>query len=731
MRKICLLWIVTACYSAHVTDKLACSETMQCPNGQTCDLDSLTCYEVPPVAAKFTQLAAGANHTCGIDQIGALYCWGQNDNGQLGVGDSDGRATPTRVGDQTDWSVIAAGGSSTCGLRGTTLWCWGDRLDVGVTSNVPLQIVTPMTTWAAVSVTRDHTCAVETNGQVWCHTFDEDAVLSQLGISPITNPGQLVAGTFRQCAIDGDHHLFCWGNNSPGSIGDGTQVDAATPYLHTGSWLQVAMGTGGTTCAIAADSHLWCWGDCDQNQATSTDAPGSGYCLQPSQIGLDTYLQVAVGGAFTCAIRSDGTMVCFGRNVEGQLGTTSIRARSTPVEIAKYSDWTAITAGDRHACGLRASGEAWCWGYDRYGQLGNGNTTVVATPSMVDARMWLSVSTGLSTTCGIDAAHDLYCWGENGAGQLGDGTTTRHPSPTKVGSTSDWTKVSAGRDHTCGLRNNNTLWCWGDNRYGELGLGNTNDVTEHAPRQVGIEIDWTDISAGNDDSLGLRSTAGLFYWGDYQVMATPKALDPGTGWSSLSGSTSSEYISGGEAALSSADGNVYFGGNGYWAVDPNMLTAPNFTVMSRGADHTCAISATAVGAMKCWGQDYGGQLGGTTEPPNEHTAVQVQGGFGWQAVDAGAQATCGITDSTSSPANELYCWGQAALIPRAISTDTTHLPTRISPGVSWTAVSISDHHGCAIRADQSLWCWGDNDAGEVGVGPTSQAQPVRVLAGVP
>jgi hypothetical protein len=57
---------------------------------------------------------------------------------------------------QTDWTAITAGGSSTCGLRGTTLWCWGDRLDVGATSNVPLQIVTPMTTWTAVSVTRDH-----------------------------------------------------------------------------------------------------------------------------------------------------------------------------------------------------------------------------------------------------------------------------------------------------------------------------------------------------------------------------------------------------------------------------------------------------------------------------------------------------------------------------------------------------------------------------------------------
>jgi hypothetical protein len=67
VRKICLLWIVTACYSAHVTDGLACSETMQCPDGQTCDLESLTCYAVPPVTAKFTQLAAGANHTCGIE----------------------------------------------------------------------------------------------------------------------------------------------------------------------------------------------------------------------------------------------------------------------------------------------------------------------------------------------------------------------------------------------------------------------------------------------------------------------------------------------------------------------------------------------------------------------------------------------------------------------------------------------------------------------------------------
>lgn len=710
---------------------LSCSETMQCPDGQSCNLDTLTCDGVAPVTAKLAQIVAGDTHTCGIDPAGTLYCWGNNDQGQLGVGDTDLRNVPTRVGTESDWTAVAAGAAATCGLRADhSLWCWGDRLVVGTASNAPVQVTTPASAggWTAVALSTNTMCAIDASGGTWCLYYDTDP--PQLRRLPEA-PAHAVAigvGASRQCVIDDQQHLACWGFNGTGGVGNGTNgTDPVTvPYQQPGTWKSLGVGSY-TTCAIDSNSHLWCWGDCDQNQASPDDATGSGYCVSPTQIGPELYTSVSAGGGFTCAVRQDHAMICLGRNLEGELGASTISQRNPPVEVGSSTDWASVTAGGGHTCAIRTDGAAWCWGADRFGQLGdNRPTTFQQVPVEVSAGPWAQVSAGLAFTCGLHTDHTLWCWGENGAGQLGDNTTTRRTAPVQIGTDADWTKISAGGSHTCGLRAG-ALWCWGDNRDGQLGRGSVVDVTEHLPRQVGTAVDWVDVAAGNVDTLAVRSSMGLYYWGDYQRQASPLPVDPAKNWASLSGHGRSASVVGGMTALSADTGSVETAAVGALTIEnPTYTTSPNWSVVARGFGHWCGISAAIGGGLLCWGDNTYGELGTTANLPNDHTAVPVDGGRDWKAVDASNYATCAITASGAVPPDELFCWGRADLVPLAIANDAISTPQRIASGVQWSSLSISDHHGCAIRMDGSLWCWGDNLAGELGVGPTAQHQPVRV-----
>lgn len=705
---------------------------MQCPQGQTCDLDSLTCYTEPPVTAKFTAISAGDAHTCAIDPSHALWCWGRNNLGQLGVGDADDRLVPTRVGADSDWFAVEADGDATCGLRGSgELWCWGDDLVGGTQTNVPKQ-VTPAQPFKSFSLDDRGMCALDVSGGVWCRFYNDQPQLVPLDVTPIASVSQLAVGAFHQCVIDGAQHLWCWGSNNACALGIGAPCDDQTaPVMLAGTWKQVALSSY-QSCAIDTNDKLWCWGDCDQDQATPDEATGAGYCVSPTQIGGDSYSAVVTGDGHTCALRADGAVVCLGRNLEGQLGTTTISQRSTPVVIPRFTDWTAITAGSFHTCGLRASGEAWCWGHDRYGELGDGETAYVGTPTQVDDNQWQAVSTGLATTCAQRYDGGLYCWGENGAGQIGDGTTTERTTPTQVGTQMDWTNFATGGAHTCAIRAHK-LYCWGDNRDGQLGLGNTADVTEHMPKQVGVDEDWQNVDTGNVDTAGVRSD-GLYYWGDYQADPSPRLVQSGTMWQ-LTGNARNHSIFGQMSALSKDTGGVFTLGTGTAVpADPTYTgigTSPNWTMISGGTAHHCGIAASEGGALLCWGENYYGELGAATNPPDNKTAVPAQGAFDWKYVDAGDFATCGITDVDASTPEELYCWGIAKLVPRPLTDDGTAVPQRIAPGVKWDRVSIADHHGCAIRTGGTLWCWGDNLSGEVGVGPTSKHQPVRVHMGAP
>lgn len=242
------------------------------------------------------------------------------------------------------------------------------------------------------------------------------------------------------CAVTTDGRLFCWGYNRAGQLGDGTMTSSSTP-VQVGAetdWIEVSAGAS-HTCGRRSDRTLWCWGSNIQSQLGTGESS-----LSPMQVGSSAdWAQIAAGSVHTCAIRDDGTLWCWGSNLSDQLGVvTESSEQPAPVQVGSDTDWARITAGG-HSCGLREDGSLWCRGANGAGQLGIRSRTAHHEPVQVgSASDWVAVATAVmdyamdapdnAHTCGLRSDGTIWCWGYNHQGQLGDGTNDTREAPVQV-----------------------------------------------------------------------------------------------------------------------------------------------------------------------------------------------------------------------------------------------------------------------------------------------------------
>jgi alpha-tubulin suppressor-like RCC1 family protein len=250
------------------------------------------------------ELWAGANHTCALRSDLRLYCWGQNGSGRLGDNSTIDRRAPVLISGVTSTiRKVAPGGSHTCAVTvGGSVWCWGDNASGQLAngtmtgrSAVPVQ-VSGISDAIDITSGRSHTCIVRTGG----------------GVS-------------------------CWGGNSSGQLGTGNTNTGVVPTAVAGlvSIVEIASsGVASRTCARDADGTVWCWGE------GSFGSIGDGSTetrLSPVRV-LEGAESLAVGWRHTCARMSDGGLRCWGNNQLGQLGDGSTEHRSSPTRVVPPID---------------------------------------------------------------------------------------------------------------------------------------------------------------------------------------------------------------------------------------------------------------------------------------------------------------------------------------------------------------------------------------------------------
>ena len=311
-------------------------------------------------------------------------------------------------------------------------------------------------------------------------------------VSSLTNWLSISGGYYGAMLIDTANKLYGTGGNDYGQLGLGnvTAVSSFTQVgaLTTWSWV----GSGGYhTTAIKTDGTLWVWGRNDNGQL-GLSTYGNSYS-SPKQVGsLTTWARSIGGGKFTIAVKTDGTIWSWGRNINGYLGLGDTANRSSPVQIGALTNWTTkIYSGSQQTFAIKNDGTLWAWGGNNSGTLGQGNTTYYSSPKQIGAlTTWSDIAPRGNAVIALKTDGTLWSWGNNVYGQLGLGNRTNYSSPKQVGSLTNWSTLSGSTAASLisVVKADGTLWSWGYNASGGLGLGNTTYYS--SPKQVGSLTTW-------------------------------------------------------------------------------------------------------------------------------------------------------------------------------------------------------------------------------------------------
>lgn len=370
--------------------------------------------------------------------------------------------------------------------------------------------------------------------------------------------------------------------------------------------------------------------------------------------------------------------------------TTAEGSSSSSDAVISVISAPRVAAGGAHSLARSASGgTVWAWGDNRYGQLGTGSNTASATPAVLAGLTGVrALAAGTDHSLALMHDGSVWAWGRNAAGALGDGTQTDRLLPQRVAGLGDVVAVAAGNGRSFAVRADGSLWAWGDNASGALGIGSQNNTT--VPTAAGQGVAGfgaiVAVAAGARHTLALRSDGKVFVAGETAgptLAASPRLVD---GLDRIAG------IAAGEGFSIAVDirarlwawgandaGQLGLGDTATYTVPmPVARTVAGADLLptlglAAGADF--ALARALGGSVSAWGVGANGQLGGA-EPATGSTA------------------------------------------PRPVAT----LPAPI------VGIAAGRSHTLSVRSDGSVFAWGANAAGQLGIGSSEprRAEPVQI-----
>lgn len=752
--------VATACYKPASTECVfQCNATSGCPAGLTCangfciqpgsgtvcgaasdadpdglgfdanDGDGGDNPDAPMPMRRYRVLSAGGHHACAIDTAGQLWCWGLNDNRQLGVATVENFAgvpqhvQPGMSGGQ--WRDVSAGSYHTCALfepssGAMQMWCWGQNFNfetgvVGASPQTPHQVAPPSgQAWKQVAAGAQHTCAVVEN------------------------------------TTDSNQTVMCWGAADRAQLGNGVSGANAFPQTinptnlpTTVQWRSLTAGSD-HSCAIADDNRVYCWGD---NRERESGQPSDATQLAMAVSGPSTFSRVTAGDSFTCGIDAiDATLRCWGRNSAGELGIGAGTNDGTPTPVMDQgasSTWKRVAAGLYGACGIQGPmgstdplGTVRCWGGNDFGERGTGTfLTPTSGPSAGAGDNAFAIDAGHQFACALfgDPVNggDLRCWGDNGDGQIGTGQASDHRRPIRVGegvqNGQPWIAVAAGRAHTCAVLGaaqivDRQLYCWGLAASGQIDA--VPGTLRRAPVRVNGSDGVVDLVVGSSHTCALRELVSPPGSRQIRCWGSDEARQLGMAGNAQPGPTQISLAPFFPTGLRGA-GNVTCGANPSgtqcWGeseiatpdyimsdmpAQPTLDTAdqPNET-LSAGPSSACWIDAANTRTL-CFGSNSFGQLGyGMAAQPTMHP-VAVMGLSDATALSRGpSNHRCAITTGSV-----VKCWGANGYNQAGAGDgmDKVAPVTVMAPNV-FDSVATGLNHTCGLTSGGVIWCWGNND----------------------
>lgn len=347
----------------------------------------------------------------------------------------------------------------------------------------------------------------------------------------------------------------------------------------------------------------------------------------------------------------------------------------------------SLAVGGFHTCAVSSDTTVWCWGLNSAGQLGVSNLAQSPLPVQVPGLMGVrSIHAGSENTCAVLDDGSLWCWGGNGFGQLGVGDNAPRSGPVRPLALPSVQSASVGGNFVCALAVSGEGFCWGRNWNGQLGVGTTLG-TWHLATPVAGGFRFSSISAGGDHTCAVRVDGQLVCWGDNSQRAL---------------------------------GFIGFAGGTPTAVPELPGALAPAQAVSSGGRATCALGGSGV---FCWGGNSWGQTGQGSQSPwvlpaPSPTLVGAQ------------QAAAGNDHACARVSGRAYCWGRNSAGQLGLGViDTQRDAPALVPGlVGVVEVAAGGNHSCVRRNNDSVWCWGSNDFGQLGTGDAvDRSSPVQVI----
>ena len=334
----------------------------------------------------------------------------------------------------------------------------------------------------------------------------------------------------------------------------------------------------------------------------------------------------------------------------------------------------------------------WSWGQSFYGALGVNDTTSRSTPvtTLLGGINWKSVDCGFHHTIALKTDGTLWNWGRNDFGHLGVNNNVHRSTPvtTLLGGT-NWKSIAGGQLHTVALKTDGTLWTWGYNLIGQLGVNDNTTRSTPVTTLLGGN-NWKSIAGGGYHTVALKTDGTLWSWG---------------------------YNAYGQLGVNNT-------ANRFTPVT-TLLGGNNWKSISCGFYHTTALKTD--GTLWTWGRNNFGQLGVNDTTSRSTPVTTLLGGTNWKSIAGRFYHTVALkTDGT------LWSWGSNSYGQLGVNNTTSRSTpvTTLLGGTNWKSITSGGYHTVALKTDGTLWNWGDNTYGDLGVNNNvHRSTPVTTLYG--
>lgn len=389
------------------------------------------------------------NTICGLNSENEVLCWGGNFNGQAGQPILEVVSTPSLVIQHSTvvktYSSLLAGQANTCMKNEGQLYCWGnnEQGQLGF-RNMNFQEVYPVKMIGHENVVQSSIgfgllCHINQNSKVLCAGYNnfgqagkdpsETAVRTLYEVPGLDGMLNVQTGLNSACALKNDGTVWCWGNNELSTLGNGTNISTHIPQqvLNLTNVVEISMHARSShVCARKTDNSIWCWGSNANGQVSGKPGPDLNTPILVEKFNDASSL--SVGGHHTCILSSFGKVTCIGSNFYGQLGIGNNDDNIDFREVA-LNNIVKVAAGENHVCALDSFKKVSCWGWNNEGQLGNESFEDSKYPVKVMSKVD-DLAVGAAHACVLTTDNKLGCWGFNGNAQFGNGNTFSRNVPT-------------------------------------------------------------------------------------------------------------------------------------------------------------------------------------------------------------------------------------------------------------------------------------------------------------